>query len=123
MLTGPRTQMTEGPPRVHVFLGPNLVSWWPKKQTVVALSSAEAEYRSLAAAAAEILWLQTLLSELKVPTAVPTILCDNQRTVALSHNPVLHARTKHGAAPIFCSREGHQQISGCTTYSWPIPSC
>nr|KYP76877.1 hypothetical protein KK1_021139 [Cajanus cajan] len=49
-----------------VFLGPNLDSWWSKKQTVVARSSTEAEYRSLALAAAKISWIQSLLSELHV---------------------------------------------------------
>jgi histone deacetylase 1/2 len=38
-----------------LFLGPNLLTWWSKKQTVVARSSCEAEYRSLAAATADIL--------------------------------------------------------------------
>jgi hypothetical protein len=44
-----------------VYFGPNLVSWWSRKQPVVARSSAEAEYRSLAHVTAEILWIQTLL--------------------------------------------------------------
>jgi hypothetical protein len=44
-----------------VYFGPNLVSWWSRKQPVVARSSAEEEYRSLAHVTAEILWIQTLL--------------------------------------------------------------
>ncbi|MCH80898.1 retrovirus-related Pol polyprotein from transposon TNT 1-94, partial [Trifolium medium] len=88
-----------------VFLGPNLQSWWSKKQTVVPRSSAEAEYRSLALVTAEILWLTTLLNELKVPFASPLIFCDNQSTIAMAHNPVLHARTKHMEIDLFFVRE------------------
>ena len=90
-----------------VFLGPNLISWWSRKQPVVARSSTEAEYRSVAATAAEILWMKTVLQELHVPIGNSTlvILCDNQSTVALSHNPVLHARTKHMELDIFFVRE------------------
>lgn len=88
-----------------VFFGPNLISWWSRKQPLVARSSAEAEYRSLAQTAAEILWVQTLLSELHVKINPPIILCDNQSTVALAHNPVLHARTKHMEIDLFFVRE------------------
>ena len=88
-----------------VFLGPNLVSWWSKKQPLVARSSAEAEYRSLADATAEIMWLQSLLEELKVPVGRPVVYCDNLSTVMLSHNPVLHSRTKHMELSLFFVRE------------------
>lgn len=88
-----------------VFLGPNLLSWWSKKQTVVARSSAEAEYRSLALITAEILWLTTLFIELKIPTQSPPIYCDNQSTVAMAHNHVLHSRTKHMEIDLFFVRE------------------
>jgi histone deacetylase 1/2 len=54
-----------------IYLGPNLVSWWAKKQTLIARSSAEAEYRSLTQASTEILWMQSLLQELRVTTKVP----------------------------------------------------
>ncbi|PNX54637.1 histone deacetylase [Trifolium pratense] len=88
-----------------VYFGPNLVSWWSRKQPVVARSSAEAEYRSLAHVTAEILWIQTLLQELLVPSTTPLVLCDNQSAVALAHNPVLHARTKHMEIDLFFVRE------------------
>lgn len=88
-----------------IFLGPNLVSWWSKKQTLVARSSAEAEYRSLANTTSEILWLQSLLTELRCKFTIPRIYCDNLSTVALSHNPVLHSRTKHMELDIFFVRE------------------
>ena len=88
-----------------VFLGPNLVSWWSKKQSVVARSSTEAEYRSLALATAEVTWIQSLLTELKVPHAPPVIFCDNMSTVSLVHNPVLHSCTKHIELDLFFVRE------------------
>nr|KYP75334.1 Copia protein [Cajanus cajan] len=88
-----------------IFVGPNVNCWWSKKQTVVARSSAEAEYRSLALATAEALWIQTLLSELHVSHHTPVVYCDNMSTVALAHNPVLHARTKHMELDLFFVRE------------------
>ncbi|XP_019434964.1 PREDICTED: uncharacterized protein LOC109341489 [Lupinus angustifolius] len=48
-----------------LYLGPNVVTWWSKKQRTISRSSAEAEYRSLALASSqEIMWLESLLKEL-----------------------------------------------------------
>ena len=78
------------------FLGPNIISWSSTKQHVVSRSSTEFEYRGLANAAAEVLWLQTLLCELRIPpTSPPLLICDNISALHLAANPVLHARTKH----------------------------
>lgn len=79
-----------------VFLGSTLVSWSSKKQTAVARSSTESEYRALAQATSEIIWLQQLLQEIDSPCATAPILwCDNMSAAALATNPVFHARTKH----------------------------
>jgi hypothetical protein len=44
--------------------GSGAVSWSGKKQPIVALSSTEAEYKSAAIAACEVVWLQKLLYDL-----------------------------------------------------------
>ncbi|KAL9415390.1 hypothetical protein AB3S75_043642 [Citrus x aurantiifolia] len=79
-----------------VYLGANCVSWSSKKQTTVARSSAEAEYRAIASAAAELTWITFLLHDLGIPIhQPPTLLCDNLSVVYLTKNPAFHARTKH----------------------------
>ena len=79
-----------------VFLGTNLVSWSARKQATVSRSSTEAEYKALANATAEVMWIQTLLYELGVKTPQAARLwCDNIGATYLSANPVFHAQTKH----------------------------
>nr|KYP35712.1 GTP-dependent nucleic acid-binding protein engD [Cajanus cajan] len=76
-----------------------------KNQIVVACSSTKVEYRSLALAVAEVIWIQTLLFELKNLRSTPIIFFGNLSTVALAHNPVLHAYTKHMDLDLFFVRE------------------
>uniref|UniRef100_A0A8R7V940 Integrase catalytic domain-containing protein n=1 Tax=Triticum urartu TaxID=4572 RepID=A0A8R7V940_TRIUA len=54
-----------------MFVGGNLVSWRSKKQSVVACSTAEAEFRSMASGLCELMWLQTLLTELQLCSGAP----------------------------------------------------
>ena len=58
--------------------------------------STEAEYRALADAFCEAIWLTSLLKEvsIKCETTIP-LFCDNKAAIDLSANPVYHARTKH----------------------------
>ncbi|XP_020676618.1 uncharacterized protein LOC110095421 [Dendrobium catenatum] len=76
------------------FLGETLISWIVKKQTAIAHSSTEAEYRAIATAACDIIWLQSLLTEFGINSSPTKLFCDNVSALALAVNPVLHARTK-----------------------------
>ena len=78
------------------FVGGNLVTWRSKKQKVVALSSAEAEFRGMAKGICELLWLRKLLTEIGfAPSCEMDLFCDNKAAIDISHNPVQHDRTKH----------------------------
>ncbi|WKA11938.1 hypothetical protein VitviT2T_029385 [Vitis vinifera] len=78
------------------FVWGNLVTWRSKKQSVVARSSAEAEFRAMAQGICEGIWLNRLLEELRVPLKHPMVLyCDNQAAISIAKNPVHHDRTKH----------------------------
>nr|GFA03443.1 retrovirus-related Pol polyprotein from transposon TNT 1-94 [Tanacetum cinerariifolium] len=77
------------------FLGEKLVSWPSRKQDYTALSTAEAEYVSLSAYCAQVLWMRTQLTDYgsyfnKIP-----IYFDSKSAIAISCNSIQHSRTKH----------------------------
>ena len=83
-----------------ILLNKSPISWKSKKQSTVARSSAEAEYRAMAQVAAELTWLTRLLQELGVTNLKPvTLHCDNQSALHIARNPVFHERTKHIEVP------------------------
>ena len=76
-----------------LFGGP--VSWKSQLQSIVALSTIEAEYIAATEAMKEALWLQGLVKELGVLNSVVEIFSDGQSAIQLCKNPVFHERTKH----------------------------
>eukprot|EP00253_Pinus_taeda_P019594 PITA_19594 len=67
-----------------------------KKQSIVALSIAEAEYVAATAATCQVVWMRRMLRSLGQEQAKATVIfCDNSSVIALSKNSVFHKRTKH----------------------------
>ena len=79
-----------------VLLGSSPISWKTKKQKMVSLSSAEAEYRSMAASLKELKWIKQLLRAFDIPHDHPMqLFCDSKAAIYIAANPVFHERTKH----------------------------
>ena len=74
------------------------ISWFSRKQELVTLSTAEAEYVAATHAAREGIWLKNLISEVfhPIPDAIP-LHSDSQSAIAIAHDQdgTYHARTKH----------------------------
>jgi hypothetical protein len=79
-----------------ILLNGSPLSWSSKQQSVVALSSCKAEYLATTDCARDILWFCNFFAELGFPQQCPTSLfCDNQGTVACTHDPHAHSKMKH----------------------------
>ncbi|GJX26407.1 hypothetical protein Tco_0232703 [Tanacetum coccineum] len=64
-----------------------------KSRTATTMSSAEAEYVSLSACCAQVLWLRTQLTDYGFHFDKIPMYCDSQAAIAISCNPVQHSRT------------------------------
>ncbi|KAJ0169668.1 hypothetical protein K1T71_014853 [Dendrolimus kikuchii] len=79
-----------------VFYSGNLVHWITKKQTAVALSTAEAEYVAAAQSVTELIYLKGILCDLTSQNDLPTLLLiDNQSSIKLIENFENGKRSKH----------------------------
>ena len=74
------------------------ITWCSKKQTIVALSSCEAEYIAMCMACKEAIWLTRLLSDTQVNTDLSkgmNLLADSQSGIKVSTNESINSRNKH----------------------------
>ncbi|RVW36312.1 Retrovirus-related Pol polyprotein from transposon RE2 [Vitis vinifera] len=77
----------------------------------------QAEYRAMALATCELIWLRHLLRELRFgKDEQMKLICDNQATLHIASNPVFHERTKHIEVDCHFIRE--KITSGCVATSF-----
>eukprot|EP00253_Pinus_taeda_P005723 PITA_05723 len=77
-------------------MGSGAISWASKKQPIVALSTAKAEYVAATAAACQAVWMRRMLRSLCQEQEKATVIfCDNSSAIALSKNFLFHKRTEH----------------------------
>ncbi|GJX28419.1 (R)-mandelonitrile lyase-like protein [Tanacetum coccineum] len=80
----------------YVFtLSGGTVSWVSKLQSVVAMSTTEAEYVAAAESSKEAVWLKMLLEEIGHKQEKITLFCDNQSALYLARNPAFHSKKKY----------------------------
>lgn len=65
------------------------------KSSLVSRSSTHVEYKAIANASAELMWLKALLRELCVAPPGARLWCDNIGAKYLSSSLVFHSRMKH----------------------------
>jgi hypothetical protein len=69
--------------------------WHSAKQTAVAKSTGESEFRALSACTSDVVWLRGLLNELGFPQSQPTLVYeDNQGTLGMATAELLTRRTR-----------------------------
>jgi hypothetical protein len=101
-------------------LGSGCFSWSSRKQDIVALSTAEAEFIAASETAKQAVWLRKLLQDVGEDQTKNTVIyVDNEAAISISHNPVFHRRTKHFRVKYYFLREiqkeGEVQLVYCRT--------
>ncbi|RVW51356.1 Retrovirus-related Pol polyprotein from transposon TNT 1-94 [Vitis vinifera] len=105
----------------YVFLlSEGAVAWSSKKQPVVTLSTTKAEFVAAASCACQGVWMRRVLEKLGHSQGkCTTVLCDNNSTIKLSKNPVMHGRSKHIDVRFHflrdLTREGVVELKHCGT--------
>nr|GEU38966.1 hypothetical protein [Tanacetum cinerariifolium] len=77
------------------FLSRRFISWQCRKQTIVAISTTEAEYVVAANCFGQVLWIQNQMLNYGFNFMNTKIYIDNKRTICIIKNPIYYSKTKH----------------------------
>ena len=102
------------------LLSEGAVAWSSKKQPMVTLSTIEAGFVAAASCACQGVWMRRVLEKLGHSQGkCTTVLCDNNSTIKLSKNPIMHGRSKHIDVRFHflrdLTREGVVKLKHCGT--------
>lgn len=78
-----------------VFISNGPVIFRSIQQSIVALSTTQAEFIAASDTVKEVLWLKSIMSELQIRYSKPKLRSDSQTAINLIKNPAFHKRTKH----------------------------
>jgi hypothetical protein len=82
------------------------INWESKLQSIIAVSTTEAEYVGAVEAGKEIYWMRNILHEFgHIVTQASTLYIDNQSTIKVTNNPEQHGRMKHMPLRFFWLRD------------------
>jgi hypothetical protein len=98
---------------VMTMLNGNPIHWWSKAQSLVALSSTEAEYVALGEASKDAVWLREWINGVLGVYIPIKLRCDNQAAIKIVQNETDSARTRHYTARHHFVRDliKHNQLS------------
>lgn len=95
------------------------ITWCTKKRTCVALSSTKSEYRALVEVAKETIQLCNLFHEFGfVKPRLIDLLCDNQSSIEISHNPLYHSKTKHFKIHLYYIQDVVEKKNKLVLHTW-----
>ena len=87
-----------------IKIGTGAVSWSSKLQSIVALSTTEAEYITAISAGKEIRWMRNLLYEMGFTAPGPSMLrVDNQSAISVAKHPEHHKNKAVGSELVLAS--------------------
>ena len=77
------------------LLAGGAIGWSSKLQSIVTLSTTEAEYVAGASYCGQVLWIQNQMLDYGYNFLNTIIYIDNSSTICIIRNPVQHSKTKH----------------------------
>ena len=107
-----------------IKMGTGAVSWSSRLQSLVALSTTEAEFVAAVSAGQEMLWLRNLLTEFGYDVSSASKLrIDNLSALSVAKNPEHHGRMKHLDLRFYWLRDevakGQIEIEHLRTFDMP----